>query len=311
MDGSSALVDGSSGVKVWYDQVGISQAGFQDFGIQAAGSRPLLVNMAMPNGSLHNVIDFNGNAAGTTGGFLMSARNNGTDVRITDVSSAFTAGADPTYDTQSKVTWVYVLEADTIPTTTSRTVFSSDHSSPTTAVDLQSLVQSVTGGGAIRTLGRNADNTTVAGNIFDDSVGSSAGFDAGMWYIVTAQYNATNAVANGVAANSLVVTALRQDGVSEAITVSGLTGALGAHVMSQLGARLTNNDRIPDGRMAEFLYFNDVLSDGDAGLVRGYLNEKYFVPEPSSLVLGVLSAAGVFAARNRRRGIWHLQQLDE
>src|SRR5262245_59890531 len=71
LDGSSTLVDAGSKLKVWYDQIGTAQAEFQDFGVQSATFQPTLqTGVTMPNGTLHNVVDFLGNAGGTTGSRL-------------------------------------------------------------------------------------------------------------------------------------------------------------------------------------------------------------------------------------------------
>jgi hypothetical protein len=302
VDGSSALVDGSNKLKVWYDQIGATQADYQDYGVQTGSLQPTVLNaVAMPNGSLHNLVDFLGNAGGTTGSRLESARNNGTDLRILNFGDTFTGGADPAYSNQAAVTWFLVMRPDSLPASASRTLFASDYASPTSAVDLQSNLNNSTSTNKIRNLGRFANNENATVNNFDGTLNPN-------WYIAAVQYNQSGSAVNGVAATSLRVSVLRQDGTSDVFSASPATpgtaaGTLGAHVLSTLGGITSSTTaNLFDGKLAEFMYYNTALSDADTASVVSYLNDKYFIPEPSGWLPAAASIGGLtLAARKRLR----------
>jgi hypothetical protein len=302
LDGSNVLVDGSNKLKVWYDQIGAAQADYQDYGVQTGSLQPTLLNAApMPNGSLHNIVDFLGNAGGTTGSRLESARNNGSDLRVLNFSDTFTGGADAAYSNQAAVTWFLVIRPDSLPASASRTLFSSDHATPSSAVDLQSNLNNSSSTNKIRNLGRFANNENATVNNFDGTLNPS-------WYIAAVQYNQNSSAVNGVAATSMRVSVLRQDGTADVFSASPATlgtaaGMLGTHVLSTLGGITSSTTgNLFDGKFAEFMYYNTALSDADTASVVSYLNDKYFIPEPSTLFLTVVGIGViVFVTKGRRQ----------
>jgi hypothetical protein len=105
-----------------------------------------------------------------------------------------------------------------------------------------------------------------------------------VWHIVAVQYNATNAAIDDVPAESLTMTVRRQDDTQETVANNpetageNLNGTIGLHRVATIGGRLngTTQDRMIDGQLAEFLYYNRALSSTEVDTVLDYLSSKYF-----------------------------------
>jgi hypothetical protein len=271
LDGTSTLADGANKVKAWYDQ--IAAGGTQDFGQEAAALQPaLLTDFVMPNGSLRSVVDFTANTGGTTGARIDSML--GTSSRILNFGDVYTAGADAAYGGQSAITWFVVFSADSLPTSSSRGIFSADFDDPAGVLDLQSNIQFSNSAARLRSLGRNATGSAIGAttglNTFENGVGAN-------WFVVAGQFNGTVSAVNGFAANTMTVSALRQDSVLETNT-GAFDGIYGNHLLSSLGGLMSSTtSSLFDGKVAEFLYYNTALSAADTTSVMNYLKNKYLV----------------------------------
>jgi hypothetical protein len=282
LDGSSVLSSGGA-VQVWYDQIGATAADQQDYGVAPASARsPALVNVQMPNNTFHDVVDFTP-AAAPNSDYLFT--KSGGTARTTVFGDAFTSGADAAYDNPTGLTWILVLKNENAALG-SRSFFRGDYASPANStVDIGSFMS----GSGFGVNARRDDNTTSNNQITSIS-------NVNDWYIMGGVLD--------LAADTLQGKLLRQD--QTAVTFPVLPASLGtttygAHILSTLGSTSaggsSQDSQAMDGKIAEYLIFNKALSDTEYAQVQSYLNNKYFVPEPSAYVLAGFGLIGIASMR--------------
>jgi hypothetical protein len=287
LDGSSVLSSGGV-VQVWYDQAGATAADQQDYGVAPGSARsPALVNVQMPNNTFHDVVDFTPAAAPNSD--FLSSKSGGT-VRTTTFGDPFAPGSDAAYDSPTGLTWIMVFQNENAALG-SRSFFRGDYVQPAVStVDIGAFMSSSGFGVNARNDAAASGNqiTPIASNFND-------------WYILGGVLD--------LAADTLQGRLLRQDQTST--TFPALPASLGtttyaAHVLMTLGSTTqtgsSQDSQAMDGKIAEFLIFNKALSDAEYAQVQGYLNNKYFVPEPSAYVLACFGLFGAAWLRKARRG---------
>lgn len=307
LDGSN-LGDPGSPVAVWVDKAtDLSNGTIQDFGQENVGNRPTVASVLMPNNSIHKVVDFNrgtvsGSGSSTSGSQYLVSNLNG-------ATGAFAAGGDPAYqlggtagDDGLSFFIVYQSDVTTNPTGGGnvarqgrQTMFTSNHDG-----GMSNSLVVATGG----------DDSDGVPNHFSQIRGEGPGFSglfAGEsditpnWYI--------SAISWDLDSGDALSRHLQHDGTDTGnlpIADAGWTSAFGAHLQAILGQAADSTgtgNRAFDGRIAELLIYNSALSEADMNGVVSYLNAKYFVPEPGSIVMasfGLIAMIGC-CRRGRRK----------
>lgn len=277
LDGSSVLLDNDGKVKVWYDQIGNSESQYQDYGRNAT-TRPTLSPVLMPNGTTHNVVDF-----GAGGSIFLESKSAATN-RITDASSTFTAGADSAYNNQT-MTWFFVFKQTAAET---KSIWRGNHAEPTATADYGAYIENDT------VIAHSRDTSTATGGNVTNPL-SIAGDNRTNWYIVAGTVDTVN---NQITSKLLGLTGPPTSATNSSTDLAALT----THVLSRLGGNPASNSGGFNGQIAEMLLYNTVLSPTNVDSVVGYLNNKYFVPEPSSFVLTGMAILGMGCIyRHKRR----------
>ena len=243
LDGDLVTLDGTD-VTTWLDQATLGGADnfIQDFNTPARFDPTLLTGVTMPNGTTHNVVDFDG-------------------------AHTLRLKLDPNMDNVATQTWFMVLRFDDPVGNPHQMAYGVNTSANNTKIST-----GLTSGN----LGQIARDSIGAQDVNAGTPPIPA--VAGEWYLLTGKFNMTASPVNGMSeeahAFQLHDSTGSQISSNTRLYVDGLPGT---HDQSLLGNRGDGHAaRFMDGAIAEFLFYNDILDSTETIAARDYLLDKYF-----------------------------------